>query len=126
MYRKNLEDELVSETSGNFKRLLVSLCSAGRDESGHVDLEQAQADATALLRAGELRAGTDESVFNQVLCQRNFEQIKAVCDAYQRLTGHSLVKAIENEFSGDVKVKGLFEKHIKFKFYIFLCYNRTV
>lgn len=68
----------MSETSGNFKRLLVSLCAAGRDESGVVDHDGATRDATELLRAGELRAGTDESTFNMVFCQRNFAQIKLV------------------------------------------------
>lgn len=102
VYYKDLEAELMSETSGHFKRLLVSLCTGGRDESGQVDVQAAQADATALLRAGELRAGTDESTFNSVLCQRGYGQIRAVCDEYQRLTGHTLVKAIEKEFSGDI------------------------
>lgn len=68
----------MSETSGNFKRLLVSLCCANRDESGIVDPEAAARDATELLRAGELRVGTDESTFNMVLCQRNFAQIRMV------------------------------------------------
>lgn len=68
----------MSETSGNFKRLLVSLCAGGRDESGQTNLEAAQADANALHQAGDQRAGTDESVFNMVLCQRNFQQIKLV------------------------------------------------
>lgn len=77
-YNKNLENELMSETSGNFKRLLVSLCCANRDESGVVDPEAAARDATELLRAGELRVGTDESTFNMVLCQRNFAQIRLV------------------------------------------------
>lgn len=103
VYFKDLEAELISETSGHFKRLLVALCTGGRDESGVVDAQVAQADATALLRAGELRAGTDESTFNMVLCQRNYGQIRAICDEYQRLTGHTLVKAIEKEFSGDIR-----------------------
>lgn len=68
----------MSETSGNFKRLLVSLCAGGRDESGVVDHDAATRDATELLRAGELRVGTDESTFNMVFCQRNFAQIKLV------------------------------------------------
>lgn len=104
VYGKNLESELISETSGNFKRLLVSLCTGGRDESGIVDLEAANRDATELLRAGELRAGTDESTFNMVFCKRNYAQIKIICDEYQRMTGHSLEKAIRNEFSGDIMV----------------------
>lgn len=78
VYGKSLESELMSETSGNFKRLLVSLCAGGRDESGVVDQEGAVRDATELLRAGELRAGTDESTFNMVFCHRNFAQIKLV------------------------------------------------
>lgn len=68
----------MSETSGNFKRLMVSLCAGGRDESGQTNLEAARQDANALLQAGELCVGTDESVFNMVLCQRNFQQIKLV------------------------------------------------
>lgn len=80
----------MSETSGNFKRLLVSLCACGRDESGIVDPAAAHHDATELLRAGELRAGTDESTFNRVLCHRNFAQIKMVmvfccCNLYVRI-----------------------------------------
>lgn len=78
VYGKNLETELISETSGNFKRLLISLCAAGRNESGIVDHDAASRDAADLLRAGELRAGTDESTFNMVFCQRNFGQIKLV------------------------------------------------
>lgn len=73
-----MESELMSETSGNFKRLLVSLCVAGRDESGQTDVEAARQDATDLLRAGELRVGTDESTFNMILCQRNYQQIQLV------------------------------------------------
>lgn len=94
----------MSETSGNFRRLLVSLCAAARDESGIVDQEAAHRDATELLRAGELRAGTDESTFNMIFCQRNYGQIKLICDEYQRMTGHGLEKAIRNEFSGDIMV----------------------
>lgn len=99
----------MSETSGNFKRLLVSLCAGGRDESGVVDQEAAHRDATELLRAGELRAGTDESTFNLIFCQRNYGQIKLICDEYQRITGHGLEKAIRNEFSGDIMVSELIE-----------------
>ncbi|XP_031627215.1 annexin B11 isoform X2 [Contarinia nasturtii] len=102
LYGKSLENELMSETSGNFKRLLVSLCAGGRDESGIVDAVAATRDATELLRAGELRVGTDESTFNMVFCQRNYAQIKLTCEEYQKMTGHGLEKAIKNEFSGDI------------------------
>lgn len=103
LYGKDLESEIIGDTSGNFKRLLVSLCNANRDESGVTDPEAAKADATALLRAGELRAGTDESVFNSIMCQKNYQQLRLIFKEYEIMTGHSFEKAIANEFSGDVK-----------------------
>lgn len=79
----------MSETSGNFKRLLVALCAGSRDESGVVDHDAAGRDATELLRAGELRVGTDESTFNMVFCQRNYAQIKLVRSIQSYLFQHS-------------------------------------
>lgn len=55
------------------------------------------------MRAGELFSGTDESTFNEVLCQRNRSQLHLIFDEYQVLTGHDFETAIENEFSGTVK-----------------------
>ncbi|KAL7742584.1 hypothetical protein ACLKA6_007559 [Drosophila palustris] len=102
LYGAHLESELKSETSGNFKRLLTSLCTAARDESGRTDINMAKDDARELLKAGELRVGTDESMFNMILCQRNYQQLKLIFQEYEGMTGHSLEKAIKKEFSGDI------------------------
>ncbi|XP_037919324.1 annexin B11 isoform X2 [Hermetia illucens] len=101
-YGAHLESELKSETSGNFKRLLVSLCNGNRDESGRTDVTAAQQDARELLKAGELRVGTDESTFNMILCQRNYQQLRLIFAEYEKMTGHTLEHAIRNEFSGDI------------------------
>ncbi|XP_012267116.2 annexin B9-like isoform X1 [Athalia rosae] len=106
MYGTSLESDLKGDTSGSFKRLMVSLCCGNRDESFDVDPAAAQEDARALLRAGELRFGTDESVFNQILVQRNVAQLRQIFAEYETMTGHDIEKAVENEFSGDIK-KGL-------------------
>ncbi|XP_044734482.1 annexin B9-like isoform X2 [Chrysoperla carnea] len=103
MYGSNLEDDLMGDTSGHFKRLLVSLCNANRDESYTIDNAAAAEDARALLQAGELRFGTDESTFNAILCQRNYPQLKQIFHEYQNITGHEFERAIKNEFSGDLK-----------------------
>lgn len=101
VYYRSLESDLKGDTGGTFKRLMVSLCNACRDESMVTNPQQAVADAQALLRAGELRLGTDESTFNMVLCQRNYAQLQLIFQEYQRITGHDIEKAIKNEFSGD-------------------------
>lgn len=52
VYGRSLEDDLMDDTSGNFKRLMVSLCCANRDESFDVNPLAAIEDAKELLRAG--------------------------------------------------------------------------
>lgn len=44
-FKRNLEKDLESETSGHFRRLLVSVCNAGRDQSTNVDMAKAEKDA---------------------------------------------------------------------------------
>ncbi|XP_012227553.2 annexin B9 isoform X1 [Linepithema humile] len=106
MYGRTLEDDLIADTSGTFKRLLVSLCCANRDESFNVNQAAAMEEARQLLQAGELRFGTDESTFNAILVQRNMAQLRQIFVEYHNITGHDIENAIENEFSGDIK-KGL-------------------
>ncbi|CAG4908117.1 unnamed protein product [Colias eurytheme] len=103
IYGTLLEDDLRGDTSGNFKRLMTSLCMGNRSEDFHVDQAKAREDARSLLQAGELRLGTDESVFNAVLCSRSFPQLAAIFQEYQFLTGHDIDDAIKAEFSGDLE-----------------------
>lgn len=77
-YRRTLEDDLINDLSGNFKRLMISLCCGNRDESGYTDPAAAQREASELLRAGEWMVGTDESTFHRVLCKTGFPQLKLV------------------------------------------------
>jgi len=102
-HNKDLEKEITSETSGHFRRLLVSLLQGNRDESKTVDHNAAVTEAKALYDAGEGKWGTDESKFNQILVLRSPTQLHAIFDEYQKLTKHTIQKAIDSEFSGDIK-----------------------
>ncbi|CAD6188413.1 unnamed protein product [Caenorhabditis auriculariae] len=103
LYRRELEKDLIGETSGYFKRLLISLCAGGRDESNGTDPLRANQDARRLYSAGEKRLGTDEAMFNSILASQNFSQLRLVFDEYQKVTKHPIEKAIQDEFSGDVR-----------------------
>jgi annexin A7/11 len=100
---RKLEKDVVSETSGHFKRLLVSQCNASRDEDPHVDPAKAEKDAKDIWEAGEAHLGTDESVFNTVLCTRSYPQLKATFEKYRALTGKGIVDTINREMSGTLK-----------------------
>lgn len=100
---RNLEEDLMSETSGNFKRLLVSQCNANRDESQNVDAAKAQQDAKEIYEAGAGQWGTDEAAFNAVLCSRNAAQLRATFASYKSQFGKDIEEVLESETSGTLK-----------------------
>jgi len=55
------------------------------------------------MQAGEGQLGTDESVFNVVLCTRSVAQLRATFDAYSQLTNRDIEDAIKSETSGDLQ-----------------------
>uniref|UniRef100_A0A672R9D1 Annexin n=1 Tax=Sinocyclocheilus grahami TaxID=75366 RepID=A0A672R9D1_SINGR len=75
--KKSLEESISGDTSGHFRRLLVSLAQGNRDESENVDISLAKQDAQALYQAGENKLGTDESKFNAILCARSKAHLRA-------------------------------------------------
>ncbi|MBN3302764.1 ANX11 protein, partial [Amia calva] len=77
-FKKTLEEAITSDTSGHFRRLLVSLAQGNRDERENVDISLAKQDAQSLYAAGENKLGTDESKFNAILCARSKAHLRAV------------------------------------------------
>lgn len=102
-FGRNLEKDIVSDTSGHFRRLLVSVCNAGRDESTNVDTAKAEKDANDIYAAGEKQLGTDEAVFNAVLCSRSYTQLRATFHQYKVLSKKDISQSIESEMSGCLK-----------------------
>jgi len=102
MYSRDLEKDVKSETGGDFERILVSLIQ-GKRETGPANQALADKEADELYAAGEGKTGTDEAVFNRILCLRSQDHLRAVFAAYLKNQGHDLGHAIKKEFSGDTE-----------------------
>ncbi|XP_043534989.1 annexin A11a isoform X1 [Chiloscyllium plagiosum] len=102
-FKKTLEQDIKSDTSGHFERLLVSLVQGNRDETQNVDITLVKKDAQDLYNAGEGRMGTDESKFNAILCARNRAHLKAVFEEYRQVCKYDIEKTISREMSGNLE-----------------------
>ncbi|XP_056386318.1 annexin A7 isoform X2 [Hyla sarda] len=102
-FGRDIEKDIRSDTSGHFERLLVSMCQGNRDESQNVNMQQVEQDAQRLYQAGEGKLGTDESSFNLVLASRSFPHLKALSEAYARISKRDLISVIGREFSGHIE-----------------------
>ncbi|XP_046350177.2 annexin A7-like [Haliotis rufescens] len=116
-FGRELEQDIMEDTSGQFKRLMVSCCQGARNElsaeqletvrsegwEGVVDWDQAKEDAQRLFDAGEDKWGTDESTFRQILAIRNYYQLRAVFVEYEKVAGCDILESIKSEMSGNLE-----------------------
>nr|DBA30588.1 TPA: hypothetical protein GDO54_006549 [Pyxicephalus adspersus] len=101
-YHKSLEDAISSDTSGHFKRILVSLASANRDEGGE-DLDKAIEDAKEVADSGSGDSSSLETRFMTILCTRSYPHLRRVFQEFIKQTNHDVEQTIKKEMSGDVK-----------------------
>ena len=61
-----MEDDIIGDTSGAYKRILVSLLTGTRPETQEVDMNLVRKDVDDLVAAGIKKLGTDEAKFNTI------------------------------------------------------------
>ena len=102
-YKRDLEADVKSETSGTLRKLLIALLQCSRSTNTMPNPAQCASIAEEIHKAGEAKIGTDESVFNKYFCTLSPHELAAVSREYHKLTGHTILQAIDKEFSGDSK-----------------------
>ncbi|XP_065204407.1 annexin-B12-like [Planococcus citri] len=103
-YGKTLAEDVADDTSGSFRRLLVSLLCACRPECECVNEEDVCQDVSDLIAAGLGSKSDEKSIFNKILCTRSYDHLRRVFQQYRHVAQCSLEEAIEEEFSGDLKI----------------------
>lgn len=98
LYEHDLEADVRSETSGDFKKALCSRLK-NKDEA-QPDINR---DVDVLYKAGQGRIGTDEAVFVSILSTRSKQYMAQLNVAYANKHGKSLASVVESECSGDFR-----------------------
>ncbi|RMC17950.1 hypothetical protein DUI87_04824 [Hirundo rustica rustica] len=101
--KRDLTQDIISDTSGDFQKALVALAKADRCENPHVNDELADNDARALYEAGEKRKGTDTGVFVSVLTTRSLPHLRRVFQKYTKYSKHDMNKVLDLELKGDIE-----------------------
>ncbi|XP_016046147.1 annexin A6 isoform X2 [Erinaceus europaeus] len=100
-YERDLEADVIGDTSGHFQKMLVVLLQGTREDDDVVSEELVQQDVQDLYEAGELKWGTDEAQFIYILGNRSKQHLRLVFDEYLRTTGKPIEASIRGELSGD-------------------------
>ncbi|CAB3986629.1 annexin A6-like [Paramuricea clavata] len=99
---ESLTEVVESETSGDFRTLLLRLLQGKRDEKDTFDQKLAEQDAKDLHKAGEEKKfGTDESKFIEVFSSRSKSSLKATFEEYKKIAGCDILESLSSELSGN-------------------------
>jgi annexin A7/11 len=101
LYQKDLEKEVIRDTSGDLQRFFVALIAGSRDQTG--TSSNVDADVDALYAAGQGRWGTKESVFISMLASKSYGHLAAVSQKYSAKHGQTIANVIKEEFSGTLQ-----------------------
>lgn len=102
-YQKSLEDAISADTSGDFRRLLIVILQAKREEGGFVDTFKVAGHAAQILKSLEKKSGVEKFDAFKVFATASGQHIQKVIEEVERQSGKEFGKILEKELSGDFK-----------------------
>nr|XP_056721950.1 annexin A2 [Euleptes europaea] len=104
MYKTELEKDIISDTSGDFRKLMVALAKGMRNENcSVVDYELIDQDARDLYDAGVKRKGTDVPKWINIMCERSVPHLQKVFERYRNYSPFDMEESIKKEVKGDLE-----------------------
>ena len=100
---KDLESDLKSDIKGDLIKLLLPIVQGSRSENNNPNMEECKQKAKLLYDKGAAKWGTDESTFSKIFSEASPKELIVISQEYHKLTGDTILEAIEKEFSGNMK-----------------------
>jgi predicted transcriptional regulator len=102
-YGKDLVEEIKSETSGDYQKIVLRLLEGNRNINSSPNLENCTKIAKEIYEAVEGKLGTNEDIFINYITSLSKEELLYVCKEYHRNYKKLMLDVIDNEFSSNVK-----------------------
>ena len=100
---KDLESDLKSDIKGDLQKILLPIVQCQRSENQNPNINECQERAKKLYDSGVKKWGTDESNFSQIFSTASPKELICISQEYHKIAGHSILNAIDKEFSGNMK-----------------------
>ena len=104
LFNEDLEKRVTSETSGEYRKLLVTLLQCKRSENSMPNDSECKQIAEELYKAGEGKLGKDESIFNKVFALSSPPELFSINTFYSELSSKTLKEVVDKEYSGSLKL----------------------
>ncbi|CAL0303571.1 unnamed protein product [Lupinus luteus] len=99
-YKRSLEEDIASHTSGHLRQLLVGLVTSYRYTGDEINAKLAQSEAEILHEAIKEKKGSQEEAV-RILSTRSKTQLIATFNYYREIHGTSITKKLLDEASDD-------------------------
>ena len=106
---RDVVQDVKGDTSGDFKKILVSLLSGERPICTNANKELCEQSAKALYEMVQKKKGLDINVLLSFFTQKSQAEFQLISQYYFKLSGQTILQLVEKEYSGDMKkcLKGI-------------------
>uniref|UniRef100_A0A8C4R529 Annexin n=1 Tax=Eptatretus burgeri TaxID=7764 RepID=A0A8C4R529_EPTBU len=102
VYKTDLQKDIESDTSGQYRNMLVALIQANRDESKAVDDHKAAQDIQVLMETVSQKK-PDVGKFIEVFSTRSLPHLRKVIVGYNRSSSMDMDATLQKVMTGDVR-----------------------
>lgn len=99
-YKKSLEEDVAQHTTGDFRKLLVSLLTSFRYEGPEVNTHLAKSEAKILHEKISHKAYADDDLI-RIIATRSKVQLSATLNTYNNDYGHAITKDLKEDPKDD-------------------------
>ncbi|KAK2098570.1 Annexin A2 [Saguinus oedipus] len=104
IHNTDLEKDVISDTSGDFHKLMVALAKGRRaEDDSTIDYELIDQDAWDLYEAGVKRKGTDVPKWISIMTAWSVSHLQKVFSMYKSYSPYNVLESIKKEVKGNLE-----------------------